>query len=92
MCQGKGNTLARLQISALYLDRVVNLMEEGIDVGVRISELPDSNMNALRCGSVRRVLCASPGYIERWGILDSPEALANHRLVAASGVSPNAEY
>ena len=81
-----------MQISALYLDRVVNLMEEGIDVGVRIGELPDSNMNALRVGSVRRVLCASPEYLERWGIPDSPEALANHRLVAASGVSPIAEW
>ena len=52
------------EVSAMFLDRIVNLLEEGLDVGVRIGELPDSSMRALRVGSVRLVLCASPHYLQ----------------------------
>jgi len=52
-------------IAAQFMDRNVNLLEEGIDVGIRIGELPDSSMRALRVGSVRLVLCASPEYLEK---------------------------
>jgi DNA-binding transcriptional LysR family regulator len=52
-----------ISVRALFVDRVVHLMDEGIDVVVRIAELPDSSMSAVRVGSVRRVLCASPGYL-----------------------------
>ena len=55
------------EVSAVFLDRIVNMLEEGIDVGVRIGELPDSSMKALRVGYVRRVLCAAPSYLERHG-------------------------
>jgi DNA-binding transcriptional LysR family regulator len=50
------------QVDALFLDRVVNLLEEGLDVGIRIGELADSSMRALRVGQVRHIVCASPGY------------------------------
>lgn len=82
----------KMDISALYLDRVVNLMEEGIDVGIRIGDLPDSTMNAIRVGTVRRVLCAAPSYLERWGMPTTPEELSDHRVIAASGVSPTIEW
>jgi DNA-binding transcriptional LysR family regulator len=59
---------SEVQISALFLDRNVNLLEEGIDVGIRIGELPDSSMYAIRIGEVRRVLCASPRYLQTHGI------------------------
>ena len=49
------------------VDRVVNLVEEGIDVAVRIGPLPDSNLAAKRIGSVRRLLVASPDYLARRG-------------------------
>lgn len=81
-----------MDVSALFLDRVVNLMEEGIDVGIRIGDLPDSNMNAVRVGTVRRVLCASPSYLERWGMPVTPEDLTRHQIITASGVSPNVEW
>jgi len=48
------------EVAAQFMDRNVNLLEEGIDVGIRIGKLPDSSMRALRVGSVRLVLCASP--------------------------------
>ncbi|MGR9106433.1 MAG: LysR family transcriptional regulator [Gammaproteobacteria bacterium] len=72
------------QVSALFLDRIVNLLEEGVDVGIRIGELPDSSMRALRVGSVRLVLCASPTYLQRRGLPERPEDLLDHSLIASS--------
>jgi DNA-binding transcriptional LysR family regulator len=77
-----------MEVSAVFLDRVVNLLEEGFDVGVRIGELPDSSMRAIRVGQVSRVLCASPGYLAGNGTPLHPAELINHKIVAASGVSP----
>jgi len=81
-----------MQMSALFLDRAVNLLEEGLDVGIRIGELPDSTMKATRVGSVRRVLCASPEYLTKHGTPDKPAALSTHSIIAASGVSPTHEW
>ena len=52
-------------LNAVFLDRVVNLLEEGLDVGVRIGELPDSSMRAIPVGHVRRVVCAAPDYLAK---------------------------
>lgn len=82
----------QMEVSAVFLDRVVNLMEEGLDVGIRIGDLPDSSMKAIRVGAVRRVLCASPEYLEKRGIPKSPAELAQHDIVAASAVSPSIEW
>jgi DNA-binding transcriptional LysR family regulator len=71
------------QVSAMFVDRVVNLIEEGLDVGVRIGDLPDSSMRALRVGSVRLVLCASPKYLERHGSPRAPQDLLRHGLIAS---------
>lgn len=81
-----------MEVSALFVDRVVNLLEEGLDLGIRIGELPDSSMKALRVGSVRRVLCASPRYFKQHGTPTDPAALAKHTIIAASGVSPSSEW
>ncbi|MFZ3081561.1 LysR family transcriptional regulator, partial [Rhodoferax ferrireducens] len=53
-----------VEVNALFVDRVVNMLEEGVDVAIRIAELPDSSYRALRVGSVRQVLCASPDYLD----------------------------
>ncbi|WP_374537749.1 LysR family transcriptional regulator [Chitinimonas taiwanensis] len=79
-------------VSALFLDRVVNMLEEGVDVAVRIGPLPDSSMRAIKVGQVRRVLCASPAYLEQHGIPQSPQALRERTVIAASGVSPAVEW
>ena len=81
-----------VQVSALFLDRVVNLLEEGVDVGVRIGDLPDSSLRAARVGQVRRVVCAAPEYLQRHGTPLTPAALAEHTVIAASGVSPSTEW
>ncbi|MEO8524861.1 MAG: LysR family transcriptional regulator [Caldimonas sp.] len=75
-----------------FLDRVVNMMDEGVDVAVRIGELPDSSMQAISVGRVRRVICASPGYLAEHGVPQTPEALSAHCIVSATPVTPTAEW
>ena len=81
-----------VSISALFLDRVVNLLEEGQDVGIRIGELPDSSMKAIGVGHVRRVVCASPAYLKAHGMPKTPGDLARHSVIAASPVSPAVDW
>lgn len=81
-----------MEVSALFLDRVINLLEEGLDVGIRIGELPDSSMKALHVGQVRRVVCASPEYLERYGRPDKPAELLAHTLISSSAISPAIEW
>lgn len=79
-------------VSALFVDRVVNMVDEGIDVGIRIGVLPDSSLRAIRVGRVRRVVVGAPAYIEQFGAPKTPADLQDHRLIAASGISPTTEW
>lgn len=81
-----------VSVSAMFLDRVVNLLEEGLDVGVRIGELPDSSMRAIQVGHVRRVVCAAPEYLKQYGMLREPQDLVTHRVICAIPVSPANEW
>lgn len=81
-----------MNISALLLDRVVNLIEEGMDIGVRIGDLPDSTMKAISVGYVRRVVCASPAYLKTIGSPQLPADLSNHTIVAASPVTASVDW
>lgn len=82
----------QVDANCLFHDRVVNLAEEGIDVAVRIGELPDSSLHATRVGRVRRVLVASPAYLEQRGTPQHPQDLAGHDLVSVIGVLPTPEW
>jgi len=73
-----------MEVEAVFLDRPVNLLEEGLDVAVRIGELPDSTMRALRVGSVRHVLVAAPDYLDRYGSPRLPADLCEHTLIAST--------
>lgn len=75
-----------------FLDRVVNMMDEGIDIAVRIGELPDSSMQAVRVGRVRRVICGSPAYLQQRGTPQLPDDLVGHDIVAAAAVSSGTEW
>ena len=69
------NRHADVSVSCWFVGRLVNLMEEGVDVAVRIAELPDSSMQAIRVGSVRRVIVATPDYLATHGIPMVPDRL-----------------
>ncbi|MCF4995263.1 LysR family transcriptional regulator [Pseudomonas syringae] len=73
-------------INALLLDRIVNMVDEGIDVAVRIGDLPDSNQHAVRVGEVRRVVCGSPDCFARHGRPTHPQDLARMPMVATSAI------
>jgi DNA-binding transcriptional LysR family regulator len=82
---------AALQLELVLLDRVVDLLEEGVDVAVRIGRLPDSSLVAVPVGHTRRVLCASPAYLKRAGAPKSPADLARYRFVSFTGLAPAQE-
>lgn len=74
----------RVECRVVLLDRLVHLVEEGIDIGVRLGRLQDSALYVLKTGEVRRVVCASPDYLKRHGTPRVPEELRDHRMVATS--------
>jgi DNA-binding transcriptional LysR family regulator len=63
-------------------DRAVNLLEDHIDVALRIGALADSSLIAVRIGEIRRVVCASPAYLKARGTPKSPDDLAAHNCVS----------
>ena len=71
-----------VSVRLLMLDRPVNLIDEGIDVALRIAHLPDSTLVALPVGEVRRVVAASPGYLARHPRIEEPADLAHHQIIA----------
>ncbi|MCI0910587.1 LysR family transcriptional regulator [Pseudomonas putida] len=81
-----------VNVSAYFLDRIVNMVEEGMDVAVRIGPLPDSGLKALRVGRVRRMLCASPEYLLRHGVPQHPSDLPAHAVIATTNLSPRAGW
>ncbi len=66
-------------------DRNVPLVEDDIDVALRIGLLPDSSLQAIRVGTVRRVICGSPAYLSAHGVPKTPDDLASHAMVAFAG-------
>ncbi|MEO6376899.1 MAG: LysR family transcriptional regulator [Caulobacteraceae bacterium] len=77
---------------AMFLDRITNIVDEGIDVAVRIGHLSDSSLSAARVGTVRRVICGSPAYFEEHEIPASPADLLKHRLIAATSAWASLEW
>lgn len=79
-------------VECRFLDRVVNMMEEGIDIAIRIGMLPDSSYQAIKIGQVRQVVCASPDYLKVRGIPMTPDQLEEHDVIIASGVTPSPDW
>jgi DNA-binding transcriptional LysR family regulator len=75
----------KVSAELLFVDRVVNLVEEGIDVAVRIAQLPDSSLVAIPVGKVRRVVCASPEYLRRHGTPRAPQDVRAHACIRHTG-------
>jgi DNA-binding transcriptional LysR family regulator len=80
-----------IDVRLLLADRVENLLEDHIDLAVRIGVLPDSSLVATGVGSIRRVVCASPAYFAERGTPRSPGDLGSHDCITFEGlVSPRA--
>ena len=80
------------EVECRFVDRVVNLMDEGIDVAIRLGHLPDSSYQAVRVGQVRQVVCASPAYLDARGIPLTPGELAGHDIVLASALTASPDW
>ncbi len=80
-----------IDVRIMLADRVANLLEDDVDLAVRIGELPDSSLVATRVGSIRRVVCGSPAYFAERGMPTSPGELGTHDCITFEGVlSPRA--
>lgn len=78
----------QVQVRYLLLNRMTNLVDEGIDVGLRIAPLQDSSLIAVKIGVVRRVLCASPEYLARRQAPETIADLAAHDCIAIEPTNP----
>ena len=75
----------QMRCSVMLVDRVVNLLEEGVDVGIRIGPLQDSTLVAQPVGSIRRVVVASPAYLRQHGTPRHPKELLKANCVCVTG-------
>lgn len=81
-----------LSIQLSLSDRNVHLVDEGIDVAVRIGDLADSSLIAIRLGEVSRVVVASPAYLKARGLPEAPAELAAHDIIAFEGIGSTDEW
>jgi DNA-binding transcriptional LysR family regulator len=82
----------KVSVETLFVDRVVNLIEEGMDVAVRIAHLRDSSLMAVRVGQVRRVVCASERYLRVHGVPQVPNDVRGHSSIRHLGLTPRNEW
>lgn len=75
----------QVEIDMAMTDRFVDLVEDGFDVGVRIARLADSSMIARKLAPIRMAVCASPDYLARRGMPQSPSELAEHECLGHGG-------
>jgi len=80
-----------ITVSLLLFDRVVDLIDEGFDLAVRIANLPDSSLVSRHVGDVRRMLVASPAYLSKHGTPKTPEDMKTHTVIGQTGLMPNRE-
>jgi DNA-binding transcriptional LysR family regulator len=80
-----------IDVRIMLADRVANILEEDVDLAIRIGDLPDSSLVAARVGSIRRVICGSPAYFAERGVPRSPGELGTHHCITFEGLmSPRA--
>ncbi|MBR0848495.1 LysR family transcriptional regulator [Bradyrhizobium diazoefficiens] len=81
-----------LRMEMIMGERTLDLIEEGIDVAIRIGQLADSRLVARRVGAIRRVLVATPGYLRNRPEIRSPRDLAKHQIVFFTGIPAPMEW
>jgi DNA-binding transcriptional LysR family regulator len=82
----------RVRVDLLLLDRVVNMVDEGIHAGIRIGRLPDSSIVAVPVGHVRRVVVASPDLLARGSLPSHPSELVERSCVTHQGLTPQGRW
>jgi DNA-binding transcriptional LysR family regulator len=76
-----------VSMRAMFADHLLDFFEQNIDVAIRIAHLPDSNLRAVRVGTVRRVVCASPAYLRTRGLPRHPGELLEHETIGFSAMA-----
>ena len=82
----------KVKVDLVLIDRVVNLVEEGIDLALRIGHLADSSMVAVPVGQMRRVVCASPEVLREYGMPEHPQDLSTRPCVQFRGTSAGGRW
>lgn len=77
----------QMAINALLVDRLVNMVDEGVDVAIRIGQLPDTGLQAIKVGQIRPVICAAPAFLERFGRPAEPKDVLAAPIVMSSASS-----
>lgn len=75
-----------INVRLIQGDRIAHLLDEHIDIAVRVGELPDSRLTATRIGAIRRVVCAQPDYFSMHGLPNTPRDLADHRCITFDAI------
>ncbi len=81
-----------VQLALSLSDRAVSVVEEGFDLAIRIADLADSSLAARKLAPNRRVVCASPAYLRRYGAPRAPEDLAQHNCLTTTDFSMHWDY
>lgn len=81
----------QLDVAACFVDRPVNIVDEGQDVAVRVGRLPDSGLRSVQVGQVRSVLVASPDYLAEHGQPRRPAELAQHAVISHHDLVPRGD-
>jgi len=77
-----------VEVQLLVNDRVVDLVDEGIDLAIRIAQLKDSSLIARKLAVNHRMLVASPDYLNKWGQPATPDQLSDHSLITYAPGNP----
>ncbi|VXB76703.1 LysR family transcriptional regulator [Pseudomonas sp. 8AS] len=77
----------QMAVSALLVDRLVNMVDEGVDVAIRIGQLPETGLQAIKVGQIRPVICAAPAFLDRFGRPTEPKDVLAAPLVVSSASS-----
>ncbi len=85
-------TYPALKAELTLIDRIVRLVDEGIDLAVRIGDLSDSSLHALKLGEVRRILVASPAYLAAHGVPANVPGLHGHALISFTELERSHEW
>ncbi len=81
-----------VSVGLVLTDRVTHFLDDQVDVALRVGDLPDSNLVAVGLGSIRRVVCGSPDYLDTRGEPTKPDDLALHSVISFESISASVQW